>query len=703
MIDPVPDPGRSWPWHERPEAERPPVRRCTWIVGPPGGGRTSALRVIAARARASRHRDPIVLDDLYSRPDDSVLETITNAGPAPLLVSSSAADPVPADVVRALRSLGVDRRELVPLSVTDVAHLLSRRWGLVTEHHTAARVHTLSGGRIGVLRAVVDDAVDAGVMSVRHGMLRLRGDFPLSRAVLHTNPPEHESGETARVLDCIAVADGLPVSIMYELGGRDTAEELLAAGRLLPDDSTDLVRMVPEIDRYHRKSGIGPGLRRHRLWQVDQAAEKLRVTSRELLRPRTDLPRGAGPLHGPWHRTDDPGVEALEVLSRSGSCVLVADPAGDAGPSRTPAGSASAMHDLVVAALAGDVPGLESAASSLRDLAAADPRVAGGLGLFNSYGLLISGQTTEALAAAEEFRRRHQLSPRLAAVASLALANVLVAAGDLGGARQCFFEAAAEFRDEPDSGWTPLVACGLAYVGSLLDDSRSKAVAAHLVEGCHPEWGLFAAPRAAARAWAIGRDDAEVAAGLADAYRAAVERGQTAMATVFAMELIRTGGEPAARYIESTPPGAPEIDDLSRYRAAVLAGDLGELECVAAEFRERDIRVFAVALYARLAAAHRQAGRRADAAEAAAIARDLSRRSGGIELPSLQLLASVAELSPREREVAVSVSRGQSNRAIAADLGLSVRTVEGHVMRACRRLDVASRSELAEAIRLVRR
>jgi DNA-binding CsgD family transcriptional regulator len=247
-----------------------------------------------------------------------------------------------------------------------------------------------------------------------------------------------------------------------------------------------------------------------------------------------------------------------------------------------------------------------------------------------------------------------------------------------------------------------LVACGLAYVGSLLDHAPSREVAARLVDSCPPEWGLFAAPRAAARAWVTGDEDDEVAVGLAEAYRVAIERGQAAVAMVFAMELIRTGGEPAARYIESSPPGGPEIRHLSRYRAAVLSGDLAELETVAAELRDSDIRVFAIALYARLAAAHREAGRQAAAAAAAATARELARKSGGIELPSLRLLTSVAELSPREREVAVSVSRGLSNRDIAAELGLSVRTIEGHVMRACRRLEVTTRAELADAIRLVR-
>ncbi|WP_162938698.1 response regulator transcription factor, partial [Mycobacterium kyogaense] len=56
-------------------------------------------------------------------------------------------------------------------------------------------------------------------------------------------------------------------------------------------------------------------------------------------------------------------------------------------------------------------------------------------------------------------------------------------------------------------------------------------------------------------------------------------------------------------------------------------------------------------------------------------------------------------LTPREREIAELVSAGLSNREVAEALTLSVRTVEGHVYRACFKLDVADRDELARLIR----
>jgi two-component system response regulator FixJ len=57
----------------------------------------------------------------------------------------------------------------------------------------------------------------------------------------------------------------------------------------------------------------------------------------------------------------------------------------------------------------------------------------------------------------------------------------------------------------------------------------------------------------------------------------------------------------------------------------------------------------------------------------------------------------VATLSPRERQVLRGLAAGQSNKLIARDLAISVRTVEVHRAHMLRRLGVA---HLAEAIRL---
>ena len=55
-------------------------------------------------------------------------------------------------------------------------------------------------------------------------------------------------------------------------------------------------------------------------------------------------------------------------------------------------------------------------------------------------------------------------------------------------------------------------------------------------------------------------------------------------------------------------------------------------------------------------------------------------------------------LSEQERHISGMVARGLSNRAIAASLFVSVKTVEGHLTRIFRKLDVSSRSALISAL-----
>ena len=52
-------------------------------------------------------------------------------------------------------------------------------------------------------------------------------------------------------------------------------------------------------------------------------------------------------------------------------------------------------------------------------------------------------------------------------------------------------------------------------------------------------------------------------------------------------------------------------------------------------------------------------------------------------------------LSAREREVAMRIHRGMSNRDIAAELVLSVRTVDTHVQRILGKLGFSSRAQIA--------
>jgi FixJ family two-component response regulator len=79
-----------------------------------------------------------------------------------------------------------------------------------------------------------------------------------------------------------------------------------------------------------------------------------------------------------------------------------------------------------------------------------------------------------------------------------------------------------------------------------------------------------------------------------------------------------------------------------------------------------------------------------------ALARDGERRKGRAEEDDIR--RRIALLTPRESEVMRRVVRGQANKVIAMDLGVSQRTVELHRARVMRKVRLRSVAELVHAI-----
>ena len=96
--------------------------------------------------------------------------------------------------------------------------------------------------------------------------------------------------------------------------------------------------------------------------------------------------------------------------------------------------------------------------------------------------------------------------------------------------------------------------------------------------------------------------------------------------------------------------------------------------------------------------AHQAAGHRAGELAAKARAAALSQRCGNPATPALEKALNPLPLTGREREVAVMVAQGMTNKAIAARWSVSVRTVEGHVYKACMKLGLPDRSALATTV-----
>ena len=134
------------------------------------------------------------------------------------------------------------------------------------------------------------------------------------------------------------------------------------------------------------------------------------------------------------------------------------------------------------------------------------------------------------------------------------------------------------------------------------------------------------------------------------------------------------------------------------YASALAARDSEVLAKVAGDFEDLGTILYAAEACAEAAVLLRHAGeaRRAAAAEQRA-ARLLARCEGAATPPVSHITARV-RLTQGELDTAMQAAAGRSNKQIAAEMQLSVRTVESHLQRAYEKLGISGRHELAGAL-----
>ena len=145
--------------------------------------------------------------------------------------------------------------------------------------------------------------------------------------------------------------------------------------------------------------------------------------------------------------------------------------------------------------------------------------------------------------------------------------------------------------------------------------------------------------------------------------------------------------------------------ELVRARAAhtraLARNDADELSNVSGAFEVMGANLLAAEAAADAAIALRKSGDRRSVTAAERHARVLADRCKGAATPALSRIKVPVILSPAERDTALLAAAGRSNKEIAQELYLSVRTVEGRLQRAYSRLGVSNRQELAEALEML--
>jgi DNA-binding NarL/FixJ family response regulator len=145
----------------------------------------------------------------------------------------------------------------------------------------------------------------------------------------------------------------------------------------------------------------------------------------------------------------------------------------------------------------------------------------------------------------------------------------------------------------------------------------------------------------------------------------------------------------------ATQVDGPRADAAAAHAAALAADDGAALHAASIQFETMGALLLAADAAAHAATAHTRHGRSGSAQAATARAHRLAQACEGARTPALTALAAPPALTAREREIVTLAARGLSNRQIADRLVVSVRTVEGHLYRACTKLGAADRTELA--------
>lgn len=240
---------------------------------------------------------------------------------------------------------------------------------------------------------------------------------------------------------------------------------------------------------------------------------------------------------------------------------------------------------------------------------------------------------------------------------------------------------------------------------ALGDIESAEKVLTRTAEHAGPHLALHEPLVLIARAWLAAASGADHdAVDLArQAARVASTGGQCAVEAEALHHATRFGDRRAAPRLSQLADriAGPLGGIYARHAAAVADARPGALDAVSLEFERAGLLLSAADASAAAVSLHDRDGSsrsRRLAAAASERALRLADRCDGATSPALRNASRPLPITAREREISALVARGLSNREIAERLTVSVRTVEGHIYRACIKLDVADREALARLV-----
>ena len=290
---------------------------------------------------------------------------------------------------------------------------------------------------------------------------------------------------------------------------------------------------------------------------------------------------------------------------------------------------------------------------------------------------------------------------------ALVLGRTLLMRGAITDARRHFVESAASFAWLHSDGPRRWALAGVV-LSAVMSGNREQATAAKRELDTVPDHParMMGIEVERAGAWIHVLEPAGRARAideLTSIARNGIDTGQVSLAAGAAHDVVRLGGtiDDGALWdriatVEGTL-GAARAD-LGR---VATSGDASIAARAAASFEEMGAHLFAAEAWELVGDLHEAAGATRAATGARAAAGAAQRRAGDDWAMTLGVVRTVgpSELTTREHEVAALAAAGRTNRQIADELFVSIRTVENHLQHVYDRLGITGRRDLADALR----
>ncbi|WP_099037885.1 helix-turn-helix transcriptional regulator [Mycobacterium neglectum] len=317
----------------------------------------------------------------------------------------------------------------------------------------------------------------------------------------------------------------------------------------------------------------------------------------------------------------------------------------------------------------------------------------------------LTGRTDECVAMVARLADSAREAPSLAYANLASLMGVAdLMRGDVRGAVRLLHEALAGVeRHSVRTGLRPATCFLLAEAHAKLGEAQPAKDAIAEAQSCVPPDYLFMQTALSiATGWSLAANGCvnEAITTVQSAGAAARDRNQPTHELACLQVAAQWGDVAGAGRAREL---ADELDlplakAVARHTESLATNDGEGLLLASSNYQAIGDRAAAADVAAQAAVAFTAGQQRKRGLYAAAVAKELSDACGGLCTPALRSPAS-QPLTGRQREIVELVLTGLTNRQIADRLVMSVRSVEGHVYRACQRVGASSREELASIAR----